>query len=113
MHVNIVQPFRIDIAQAPLDYLKELAKYWRSDDDWRREEAQPNEIPQFATSVDGQRIHFLHVHSPEPDALLLMLIHGWPGSVVELLHLIGPLTDPRSHGGEPGDDVRGFFHGLR
>ena len=59
--------------------------------------------PQFTTEIDGQNIHFLHVRSPEPDALPLILTHGWPGSVVEYLDVIGPLTDPRAHGGDPAD----------
>ena len=61
------------------------------------------QYPQFTTEIDGQNIHFLHVRSPEPDALLLILIHGWPGSIVEFLNVIGPLTDPRAHGGDPAD----------
>ena len=71
--------------------------------DWRAQEAQLNEFPQFITEIDGQRIHFLHVRSPEPDALPLVLTHGWPGSFVEFLDVIGPLTDPRAHGGDPAD----------
>ena len=85
----------------PVDYLRELAAYWRDDFDWRAQEARLNAYPQYTTRIDGQRIHFLHVKSPEPDATPLLLIHGWPGSVVEFLNLIGPLSDPRSHGGDP------------
>jgi epoxide hydrolase len=88
---------------APLGYLKELAEYWRTQYDWRRYEAQLNEFPQFTTTIDGANIHFLHVRSPEPDALPLILTHGWPGSVVEFIDVIGPLTDPRAHGGDPAD----------
>src|SRR5262249_46049414 len=87
----------------PLGYLKELAEYWRTGYDWRAHEAQLNAFPQFITEIDGQRIHFLHVRSPEPDALPLILTHGWPGSIAEFLDVIGPLADPRSHGGDPAD----------
>src|SRR4029078_5456850 len=71
--------------------------------DWRKHEAELNEHPQFITTIDGQNVHFLHVRSPEPGATPLMLIHGWPGSVVEFLDVIGPLTDPRAYGGDPAD----------
>jgi pimeloyl-ACP methyl ester carboxylesterase len=87
----------------PVAYLKELASYWADGFDWRAQEKRLNEYPQFLTEVDGQTIHFLHVRSPEPDATPLVLSHGWPGSVVEFLDVIGPLTDPRSHGGDPAD----------
>ena len=87
----------------PLDYLKNLAAYWRTGYDWRKHEARLNELPQFTTKIDGQTIHFLHVRSPEPDALPLILTHGWPSSPVEFLKIIGPLTDPRAHGGNPSD----------
>ena len=87
----------------PVGYLGELARYWRDGYDWRGHEAELNGFPQFTTTVDGQNIHFLHVRSPEPGALPLILSHGWPGSVVEFLDVIGPLTDPRSHGGNPAD----------
>src|ERR671912_422389 len=87
----------------PLDYVKELVEYWRTDYDWRAWEAKLKEYPQFTTEIDGQNIHFLHVRSPEPDALPLILTHGWPNSVVEYLGLVGPLTDPRAHGGDPAD----------
>jgi pimeloyl-ACP methyl ester carboxylesterase len=87
----------------PLDYLKELAAYWANSYDWRAAEAELNEYPQFTTEVDGQNIHFLHVRSPEPEALPLVLTHGWPGSIVEFLDVIGPLADPRAHGGDPAD----------
>ena len=78
----------------PLGYLQELVRYWRHDYDWRAAEARLNSYPQFVTEVEGQRIHFLHVPSPHPGAMLLVLSHGWPGSVVEFLDVIGPLTDP-------------------
>jgi pimeloyl-ACP methyl ester carboxylesterase len=125
-----VDPFRIQVPQADLDdlrdrlartrwpdelpevgwsrgvpvgYLKELAEHWRTRYDWREHEAQLNAFPQFTTEIDGQKVHFLHVRSPEPDALPLLVTHGWPGSVVEFLDVIGPLTDPRGHGGDPAD----------
>ncbi|MFF4779611.1 epoxide hydrolase family protein [Microtetraspora fusca] len=87
----------------PLAYLRELAEYWRTAYDWRKHEARLNEIPQFTTEIDGQRVHFLHIRSPRPDALPLILTHGWPGSIVEFLDLIGPLSDPAAHGGDPAD----------
>jgi pimeloyl-ACP methyl ester carboxylesterase len=125
-----IRPFRIEVLQAdlddladrlgrtrwpseipgagwsrgvPLEYLKELTEYWRTSYSWREWEAKVNECPQFTTTIDGQNIHFLHVRSPEPDALPLIITHGWPGSVVEFLDIIGPLTDPRSHSGDPAD----------
>ncbi|HEX5548081.1 MAG TPA: alpha/beta fold hydrolase [Ktedonobacterales bacterium] len=130
METTAIQPFTIDIPQAdlddlrdrlartrwpeevsnvgwsrgvPLNYLKELAEHWRTDYDWRVYEARLNQYPQFITEIDGAHIYFLHVRSPEPDALPLILTHGWPGSVVEFLNVIGPLADPRAHGGDPAD----------
>jgi pimeloyl-ACP methyl ester carboxylesterase len=122
-----ITPFRIDVPQADLDDLadrlartrfteelttggdygvgvapvRELVRRWRDEFDWRAVEKRINDIPQFTTVIDGQRIHFLHVRSPEPDAFPLILTHGWPGSFVEFLDVIGPLTDPRAHGGDP------------
>jgi hypothetical protein len=87
----------------PQGYLRGLADYWRTSYDWRAHEAELNRYPQFTTTIDGQNVHFLHVRSREADATPLMLIHGWPGSVVEFLDAIGPLTDPRAHGGESAD----------
>src|SRR5918994_6561078 len=87
----------------PLGHLKELAEYWQKEYDWRQWETKLNEYPQFTTTIDGQNIHFLHVRSPEPDALPLIISHGYPSSVVEFLDVIGPLTDPVSHGGEAAD----------
>jgi epoxide hydrolase len=87
----------------PKDYLKELAEYWRTGFDWRAQERQLNDIPQYTTEIDGQNFHFMHVRSPEPDAFPLLLVHGWPCSPVEFLKVIGPLTDPRAHGGDPAD----------
>jgi pimeloyl-ACP methyl ester carboxylesterase len=87
----------------PLGYLQELADYWRTGYDWREHEAALNACPQFTTAIDGQTIHFLHVRSPETDALPLLITHGYPSSVVEYLNVIGPLADPRAHGGDPAD----------
>jgi pimeloyl-ACP methyl ester carboxylesterase len=125
-----IRPFRIDVPQAALDelagkldatrwpaplpgddwdtgvptaWLRSLAEYWRSGYDWREAERELNKIPQFTTVIDGQQIHFLHVRSSEPGATPLVLTHGWPGSVVEFLDVIGPLTDPAAHGGDPAD----------
>ncbi len=125
-----IKPFQIDIPQAalndlqdrlsrmrwideipgagwdygvPLEYIKKLVAYWQKGYDWRLWEARLNRIPQFTTSIDGQQIHFLHVRSPEPEALPLILTHGWPGSIVEFLDVIGPLSDPRKFGGDPQD----------
>lgn len=125
-----IRPFRIDIPQEELDdlndrldrtrwprrlpgagwsrgvpigYLKDLTEYWRAAYDWRGHEADLNEFPQFTTGIDGQKIHFLHVRSPEPDALPIVLTHSWPNSFVEFMDIIGPLSDPRSHGGDPAD----------
>ena len=125
-----IRPFRIDIPQedlddlqarldrtrwpdelpgvgwdygVPLGYVKELAEYWRTGYDWREWEARLNAYPQFTTTIDGQNVHFLHVRSPEPDALPVILTHGWPGSIVEYLDVIDRLSDPRAHGGDPSD----------
>ena len=87
----------------PLDYTQELTAYWRDEYDWRAQEARLNAFPQFRTVIDGHDMHFLHVRSAVPDALPLVLTHGWPGSVVEFLDVIGPLTDPAAHGGDPRD----------
>ncbi|WP_018656092.1 epoxide hydrolase family protein [Actinomadura flavalba] len=128
--MNTPKPFRVDIPQADLDelnarlaatrwpgqvpgaewdygveesYLTELVEYWRSGYDWRAQEARLNEVPQFTTTIDGQNVHFLHARSPEPDALPLVLTHGWPSTVADFLDILGPLTDPRAHGGDPRD----------
>jgi pimeloyl-ACP methyl ester carboxylesterase len=125
-----VRPFRIEIPQAdlddladrlartrwpdelpgvgwergvPVDYLRGLAAYWYGGYDWRKHEAELNRHPQFTTTIDGQTIHFLHVRSPHADARPLLLVHGWSGSVVEFLDLVGPLTDPVAAGGDPAD----------
>jgi pimeloyl-ACP methyl ester carboxylesterase len=83
--------------------LRALAGYWRTEYDWRRGEARLNALPQFMTEIDGVEIHFLHVRSKHEDALPLIMTHGWPGSVIELLDTIGPLTDPTAHGGQAED----------
>ncbi|WP_431882992.1 epoxide hydrolase family protein [Micromonospora gifhornensis] len=87
----------------PADYLRELVEYWRTSYDWRAAEAELNQVPQFTTEIDGANIHYVHVRSPEPDATPMIITHGWPGSFVEYLDVIGPLTDPRAHGGNPED----------
>jgi epoxide hydrolase len=116
-----IRPFRIDVPQAelddlrdrlrrtrfpsevpgvgwargvPLGYLKELTEYWTGDYDWRRHEAEINAYPQFTTTIDGQNIYFLHIRSPHEDATPLILTHGWPGSIVEFLDVVEPLTRP-------------------
>ncbi|MEU8900068.1 epoxide hydrolase family protein [Nocardia sp. NPDC048505] len=125
-----IRPFRIDVPQTQLDqlhsrladtlwpdelpgvgwdygipvgYLRELAEYWRTGYDWRAQESRLNELPQFITEIDGQPVHFVHVRSPEPDAVPLLLVHGWAATYTEFLDVIGPLSDPRAHGGDPGD----------
>ena len=125
-----MQPFRVEIPQAdlddlhsrldatrwsenlpeagwdrgvPVDYLKELARYWRTTFDWRAAEARLNQFAQFITQIDDANVYFMHIRSPEPTAMPMVITHGWPGSVVEFLDVIGPLTDPRSHGGDPAD----------
>ena len=87
----------------PLAYVQELCAHWADTYVWRRLEARLNAIGQFRTEVDGLQIHFLHARSPEPDALPLLMTHGWPGSVVEFLKVIEPLVDPVSHGGDATD----------
>lgn len=90
--------YGIDLARA-----RELAAYWRDGFDWRKQEAMLNAFPQFTAAIDGQRVHFIHARSPEPDALPLILTHGWPGTFADFTAMIGPLTDPRRHGGDPAD----------
>jgi pimeloyl-ACP methyl ester carboxylesterase len=87
----------------PLAYLRELCDYWAGRYDWRATEAKLNALPQSRVEIDGLGIHVLHARSPRPDALPLVLTHGWPGSIVEFLKVIGPLTDPAAHGGDPAD----------
>jgi pimeloyl-ACP methyl ester carboxylesterase len=83
--------------------MQELARYWTTDYDWRKAEAKLNALPQFTTEIDGVEIHFIHVRSPHENALPLIMTHGWPGSVIELLETVGPLTDPTAHGGSAED----------
>src|SRR5215213_3250377 len=83
--------------------MRELARYWETDHDWRKAEARLNALPQFTTEIDGVDIHFIHVRSQHEDALPLIMTHGWPGSVIELLEALGPLTDPTAHGGDAED----------
>ncbi len=128
-----IRPFHLDIPQEQLDDLRrrlaatrwpsrelvpdrsqgvqlatlqELARYWATEYDWRTCEARLNALPQFTTEIDGVEIHFIHVKSQHDDALPLIMTHGWPGSVIELLETVGPLTDPTAHGG----DVEDAFH---
>jgi pimeloyl-ACP methyl ester carboxylesterase len=86
-----------------LAMLEELARYWANDYDWRRCEAKLNALPQFTTEVDGVDVHFIHVKSSHENALPLIITHGWPGSVIEMLEVIGPLTDPTAYGGDAAD----------
>src|SRR5918997_1788973 len=83
--------------------MRELARYWQTDYDWRKAEEKLNALPQFTTEIDGVDIHFIHVKSDHENALPLIMTHGWPGSVIELLETVGPLTDPTAHGGNPED----------
>ena len=87
----------------PLDYLRELCAYWADGYDWRRTEARLNALPGYRTEIDGLGIHLLHVRSPHSNALPLVMTHGWPGSIVEFLKVIEPLSDPAAHGGDPAD----------
>ena len=125
-----IQPFTVKVPQAAVDDLRrriaatrwptkelvadrsqgvrlatvqELARYWTSEYDWRKCEARLNALPQFTTEIDGVDIHFIHVRSRHENALPLIMTHGWPGSVIELLETVGPLTDPTAHGGTPED----------
>jgi microsomal epoxide hydrolase len=86
-----------------LGYLRELVTYWRDTYDWRAREARLNKLEHFTTEIDGARIHFIHSRSPHPHAVPLVITHGWPGSVVEFLDVIGPFTDPAAHGGDAAD----------
>jgi len=87
----------------PLAYIKDLAEYWRTTYDWRAAEARLNQYSQFMTEIDGVNVHFMHIRSANPDAMPILLSHGWPSTVVEFLEVIGPLTDPASYGGDPAD----------
>src|SRR5215510_11700343 len=92
-----------DSQGVPLALMRDLAKYWATDYDWRRCEAKLNALPQFVTEIDGLDIHFIHVRSKHPGALPVIVTHGWPGSVVEQLKIIDPLTNPTAHGGTAAD----------
>ena len=87
----------------PLAFMRDLCRYWADDYDWRATETRLNALPQFRANVDGLGIQLVHARSPEPDALPLVLTHGWPGSIIEFMKVIEPLRDPRSHGGDPAD----------
>ena len=130
IHDTNVRPFRIDVPQEALDELRrriqatrwpskelvpdrsqgvqlatmqELARFWTTEYEWRTAEAKLNALPQFKTEIDGLDIHFIHVKSKHEDALPLIMTHGWPGSVIELLETVDPLTDPTAHGGAVDD----------
>jgi pimeloyl-ACP methyl ester carboxylesterase len=125
-----IRPFQLEIPQAQIDEMrrriaatrlpskelvedrsqgvqlatiKALVSYWGTEYDWRKAEGKLNALPQFVTTIDGVDIHFIHVRSKHPDALPLIMTHGWPGSVIELIETIGPLTDPTAHGGTAAD----------
>src|SRR5215203_3258967 len=127
---DAIRPFHVNFPQAALDDLKrritatkwpgretvtdetqgvqlatmqKLASYWAKDYNWRKVEARLNALPQFMTNIDGLDVHFIHVRSKHPNALPIIITHGWPGSVVEQLKVIEPLTDPTSHGGRAED----------
>ena len=88
---------------ANLAYIKELIDYWRTHYDWRAHERQLNRWPQFRVTIDGQRIHYIHARGNGPKPFPLIITHGWPGSIAEFMKIIGPLTDPAAHGGDPAD----------
>jgi pimeloyl-ACP methyl ester carboxylesterase len=92
-----------DTQGVPLETMQELARYWASDYDWRKCEAKLNALPNFVTEIDGLDIHFIHVRSQHEHALPMIVTHGWPGSIIEQLKIIGPLTDPTAHGGSATD----------
>ncbi len=127
---ELVTPFRIDVSDAgladlrdrlrrtrwperetvadwsqgiPRAYVQDLCRYWADGYDWRAREARLNGFRQYRTEIDGLAIHFVHVRSPHDSALPLVMTHGWPGSIVEFLKVIGPPTDPVAHGGDPAD----------
>jgi len=134
-----VAPFRIDVPQAdlddlrdrlartrwpdqlpgvgwdygiPLEYVRELASYWRDEYDWRVHEARLNGFDQFVTTIDGARVHFLHVRSASAGAMPLIITHGWPGSVVEFHKVIEPLTNPTAFGGNAADALHAVCPSL-
>jgi pimeloyl-ACP methyl ester carboxylesterase len=92
-----------DSQGVPLALMQDLARYWATEYDWRKCEARLNALPKFVTEIDGLDIHFIHVRSKHEDALPLVVCHGWPGSVVEQLKIIDPLTDPTAHGASGAD----------
>ena len=92
-----------DSQGVPLALMQDLARYWATEYDWRRCEARLNAVPNFLTEIDGLDMHFIHVRSEHEDALPLVVCHGWPGSIIEQLKLIGPLTDPTAHGASASD----------
>ncbi|MEU3064473.1 epoxide hydrolase family protein [Streptomyces subrutilus] len=96
----------------PLERMRPLVEYWRDGYDWRAAEARLNSWPQFTTTVDGARVHFAHLRSPEPDATPLLMTHGWPGSIVEFQEVADLLTDPRAHGGDPADAFHLVLPGI-
>ena len=96
----------------PHGYMQELCRYWAEGYDWRATEARLNSLPQFRTEIDGLGIHFIHVRSPHPGALPLVITHGWPGSIVEFLKVIGPLADPPGYGGDAADAFHVVFPSL-
>src|SRR5262245_28760945 len=92
-----------DTQGVQLKTMQALARYWATDFDWREVEARLNALPQFLTEIDGLDIHFIHVRSKEKNALPMIITHGWPGSIIEQLKIIGPLTDPKAYGGKAED----------
>ena len=130
MEDTSIRPFRVDIADedladlrrrikatkwpekelvadfsqgVPLAMMQKLARYWTTDYDWRKVEAKLNSYPQCITNIDGLDIHFMHVRSKEKNALPVIVTHGWPGSIIEQLKIIDPLTNPTAHGGSASD----------
>jgi pimeloyl-ACP methyl ester carboxylesterase len=130
VHSEAIRPFRVEVPQAEIDELRrrlqqtrwpeketvadqsqgvplatiqELVRYWANDYDFPRVEARLNALPQFMTEIDGLDIHFIHVKSPHANALPLIITHGWPGSIIEMLNVVGPLSDPTAHGGDAAD----------
>ena len=87
----------------PLQYVQDLCAYWQTDYNWRATEEALNAIPQYTTEIDGLEIHFLHLRSPIENAMPLVLTHGWPGSIIEFMKVLGPLSDPEAHGGNADD----------
>ena len=136
---DTIRPFRVNVAEAeltelrrrinatkwperetvtddsqgvPLAMIQELAHYWGTGYDWRKCEAKLNALPQFITEIDGLDIHFIHVRSKHENALPLIVTHGWPGSIIELLKIIDPLTNPTAHGASASDafDAVSYTH---